>query len=199
MRSLFLLLTAAALTAGGQPPPDKKDKDPQSKFEPRSGPGAGQKYLERYVGEWAVEKSFFPRNGGDPSVSRGSCKQEMIHGGRFLKSEFTFDGPNGPTTGTGVIGFEPESGRFTSSWIDSRQTRMSFRQSKDKFGGEEIVLFGQELGTDQQARRSKTVTRLEAGGAKVVHRQFSIAADGTERLVMQLQLTRKPAAPAKSP
>lgn len=46
----------------------------------------------------------------------------MVRGGRFLQSDFTFFAPpdgNGPT-GQGLIGFEPESGLFTSVWTDSR-------------------------------------------------------------------------------
>lgn len=189
-------LALAVLVGAQQPDAAKKDepkrdkKDPQSSFEPRSGPGAGQKFLEKFVGEWAVEKKFFPRDGGAPTVSTGTCKQEMVHGGRFLKSEFTFEGTAGKSTGTGVIGFEPETGLFTSSWIDSRQTRMSFRKSKEKFAGDKIELFGADLG-GEPARKSKTVTTLEADGKKIVHKQFAVAADGTERQVMELALTKK--------
>ena len=43
----------------------------------------------------------------------------------------------------------------------------------------------------KDGRRSKTVTHLEDNGNKVIHRQFSVAADGTERIVMQLEMTRK--------
>jgi len=39
------------------------------------------------------------------------------------------------------------------------------------------------------------VTRLEDGGKKIVHRQYSPTPDGKERLVMELILT--PAPPAK--
>ncbi|QEL14492.1 DUF1579 family protein [Limnoglobus roseus] len=186
---------ALAILAGAQqPPPGKKDdakKDPQQAFEPRSGPGAGQKFLEKFVGDWAVEKKFFPRDGGQPSVSKGTCKQEMIHAGRFLRSEFTFEGTAGKSTGTGVIGFEPDTALFTSSWIDSRQTRMSFRKSKEKFTGEKIELFGSGLGAEPEMRKSKTITTLEDDGKKIVHKQFSIAADGTERQVMELAMTKK--------
>src|SRR5205085_10737908 len=119
----------------------------------------------------------------------------MIHDGRFLRSEFTFDGPAGKTTGTGVIGFEAASGLFTSVWTDSRSTRMSLRRSKDKFDGEQIVLFSQSLdGGGAGERRSRTVTRLEDKGDKIVHRQYAAGADGTERLVMELVMTRKAAA-----
>ena len=120
----------------------------------------------------------------------------MLHGGRFLQSEFTFDGPGGPTTGTGLIGFEPASGQFTSVWVDSRATRMSVRRSTDKFDGKEIVLHGKPLDDAKQARPSRTVTRLEEDGRKIVHRQYTAGADGKDRLVMELVLTRK-AAPVK--
>ena len=176
-----LLLVAAAQ------PPDKKD--PQSAFEPKSKPGAGQKFLEKFVGEWDVAKTFHPK-AGEPFKQKGACKQTMTHGGRFLRSEFTFTTADGTSTGTGLIGFEPETGKFTSVWIDSRQTRMSFRQSEDKFDGGQIVLFGKELG-GKEARRSKTVTKLEDDGRRIVHRQYAVNPDGTERLVMELVLTRK--------
>ncbi len=178
--------------AGQQPP----KKDPQSSYEPRSGPGAGQKFLARFAGDWDVVKTFHPRK-GEPAKSKGECRQEMVQGGRFLKSEFTFDGPVGKTTGTGLIGFEPDSGLFTSVWIDSRQTRMSIRRSKDKFDGKEIVLYGRSLdGDGKDPRQSRTVTRLEEDGRKLIHRQYTAGPDGQERLVMELEMTRKPAPPA---
>lgn len=195
------LLILALMVATGQttqppkkvdPPADPK-KDPQQAIEPRSGPGAGQKFLEKFVGDWDVQKKFFPRGGGEPNVTKGSCKQELIHDGRFLRSEFVFEGTAGKTTGTGVIGFEPDSGLFTSTWIDSRQTRMSFRKSKEKFTGETIELFGQALGGEAETRKSKTVTTLEDKGSKIVHKQFSIPTDGPERQVMELVMTKKAA------
>jgi hypothetical protein len=198
---LFFVPFVVGLLAGGQPPANPKDtkdprekKDPQSAIEPRSAPGAGQKFLEKFVGNWDVVKTFHPRS-GDPAVQKGECKQTMMHDGRFLKSEFVFQGDKAKTTGEGIIGFEAGTGAFTSVWTDSRATRMSFRQSKDKFNGEEIVLESQALGDAKEGRHSRTVTRLEDNGNKIVHRQFGTGADGNERLVMELVMTRKPEAP----
>jgi hypothetical protein len=179
------LLAVAVLAGGGQPPADKKD--PQSAVEPRSGPGAGQKLLEKFVGDWEVVKTFHPR-AGDSVTTKGTCRQTMTHGGRFLQSEFAFDGPGGKTTGTGTIGFEPDTGLFTSVWVDSRSTRMSLRRSKDKFDGAEIVLYSRSL-DDKEGRQSRTVTRLGDEGKRIVHRQYSPTPDGEERLVMELVLT----------
>ncbi len=187
--ALILTSTIAVPIIADDPPKDRKD--PQSAIEPRSAPGAGQKLLQKFVGDWDVTKAFHPRTGG-PVKQRGECKQSMVHGGRFLKSEFTFFSGNSFTTGTGIIGFEPATELFTSVWIDSRSTRMSLRQSKDKFNGNEIVLYGQGLGAGAKAvRQSRTLTRLEDNGNRIVHRQYGINADGTERLVMELVMTRK--------
>lgn len=191
---VFGLLLASP--AGAQEPA-KSQKDPQSAIEPRSAPGVGQKFLEKFAGDWDVAKTFYPRS-GEPVRQRGECKQTMTHGGRFLKSEFVFTSGDAKTTGTGIIGFEPATGLFTSVWVDSRSTRMSLRQSKEKFNGEEIVLVGQGLGEGAKTvRQSRTVTRLEDNGNRIVHRQYGVNADGKERLVMELVLTRKSAAPAR--
>jgi hypothetical protein len=166
-------------------------KDPQATYEPRSSPGAGQKFLEKFVGDWDVQKTFYPRS-GDPFRVKGECRQTMIHEGRFLKSEFVFDANGSKTTGLGLIGFEVQSGTFTSVWTDSRSTRMSLRQSQGRFDGKEIVLLGRSLQEDGKGPpRSRTVTRLEEDGRKIIHRQYNRGPDGKERLIMELLMTRK--------
>jgi hypothetical protein len=184
-RSFVLLAVASALFLTSAGPA----QDPQSKVEPRSAPGAGQKYLERFVGDWDVAKAVFPRT-GEPSRTKGTCRQSMIQGGRFLRSEFTFGEGDPKTTGLGLIGFEPESGAFTSVWIDSRQTRMSMRKSREAFDGSRIVLYSESLGDAKESRRSKTVSRVEEGDRRLVHRQYNLGPGGEERLFMELVLTR---------
>lgn len=188
-RVLVVLFCFASL---GAPACAQERKDPQSTVEPRSKPGVGQQFLARMVGDWDVTKTFYPRNGGDPAVTKGQCHQHMIHGGRFLESDFTFGQGDGRTTGTGIIGFEPDKGVFTSVWADSRATGISLRQSKDKFNGEEISLQSQALpAAGPNPRQSRTVTRIEDGGSKIVHRQYNAAPDGKDRLIMELVMIRK--------
>jgi hypothetical protein len=174
-----------------QPPKGDKKRDPQNTIEPRSGPGVGQEFLKKFEGEWNVEKLFF-RQGGEGVKSMGTCTQKMIHGGRFLQSDFKFGTGDNVTTGTGIIGFDSASGKFTSTWFDSRSTRFSHRQSKEKFDGKQITLVGAGLSTEERPpRQSRTVTTLEDDGKKIVHRQFGVNPDGSERLVMQLVMTKK--------
>src|SRR5262245_49795880 len=80
--SLFVTLLLAGLffvsVARGQ-----AKSDPQSSVEPRSRPGAGQKFLEQFSGDWDVVKTFYSRS-GEASRTTGTCRQRMIHDGRFL-------------------------------------------------------------------------------------------------------------------
>jgi Protein of unknown function (DUF1579) len=181
----------------------KPSKDAQSSYEPRSAPGAGQKYLEAFVGEWDVVKTFSPRSGGAPTRTPGTCRQTMIHDGRFLQSEFIFEQAGRKTSGLGLTGFDPQTGRFTTVWTDSRQTRMSFRQSRESFDGKQIILFSRSLddgatpkGQGQGPPPSRTVSRIEDNGRKIVHRQFNAGPDGKDRLIMELVMTRRPTSPS---
>jgi hypothetical protein len=188
---LAVFVALSLLTGAGQPPQGQKDA--QSTYEPRSDPGAGQKFLQQFVGDWEVAKTFYPR-AGNPARSQGECKQTMIHGGRFLQSEFVFGRGGEKTTGLGLIGYDSDTGKFTSVWTDSRATRMSLRHSQDKFNGREIVLSSAALDAGgREARRSRTVTRVEDHGRTIVHRQYALGPDGQERLMMELLMTRKPA------
>lgn len=190
MRSIVTLALAAGLL-GVVDEPRKRDTPAQNPSEPSSEPGKGQKLLERFVGEWTVVKTFYPRS-GEPIRAEGRCRQTMIHDGRFLRSDFIFVEGDKPTTGMGLLGFEPEAGTFTSVWTDSRQTRMSLRRSRDPFDGERIVLYSRSLdGDGKNTRTTKTVSHLEDQDRKLVHRQFAVGPNGEERLMMELVMTRK--------
>jgi hypothetical protein len=179
---------AAALAAPPSPPPPRHDA--QERYEPRSAPGAGQALLAKFAGDWDVVKTFYPMN-GEPVRTLGECRQRMIHDGHFLESSFTFfEKDGGKTTGTGISGWDPKAGQFTTAWFDSRQTTMSMRQSQGTFDGQEIVLYGAALG-GTLSRRSITRTHLEEEGRVLVHRHYLVQEDGKERLMMELRLTRK--------
>jgi hypothetical protein len=181
------VVVSAGLDSRAQEP---QRRDAQSSAEPRSSPGVGQAFLEKMAGEWEVSKVIHPP-GAAPVRTSGHCRQTMIQGGRFLQSEFVFGTGQRTTTGLGIIGFEPESARFTSFWVDSRQTRMSARQSREPFDGRKIVLYSLPLDPQStETRRSKTITQLEDGGRRLVHRQFSLGSSSDDRLFMELILTR---------
>lgn len=196
MRALLGFSTIALMIAGAlvarQATPPAPNKNVQERFEPPSGPGAGQAYLKTYEGEWTVVRNFYPPSGGPPSTATGECTQKMVQDGRFLESDFTFHQDGRTSTGTGISGFDPQTGLFTTFWYDSRSTRFSIRQSKEPFDGKQIVLYSVSLGGSHgQEHISRTLSHLEDNGRKLIHQQFNADATGKEKLLMELILTRK--------
>jgi hypothetical protein len=121
----------------------------------------------------------------------------MIHDGRFLQSDFTFEQGGTRTTGLGLIGYDTAAGWFTSVWTDSRSTRMSLRSSREPFNGSEIVLYSAVLGENAPLPRSSTVSRLEDGDRRLVHRQYTTTPDGKDLFIMELIMTRRNGGAAK--
>ena len=191
---LAVSLTGAASAAAQESvTPAAPKKDAQTRYEPPSGPGAGQAFLKTFEGDWTVERIFYPPSGGPPAKATGECTQKMVQDGRFLESDFTFHQTDGKTTtGTGISGFDPQSGLFTTFWYDSRSTRFSIRQSKEPFDGKQIVLYSVSLGASHGSEHtSRTVSYLEDGGRRLVHRQYNADAGGNEKVLMELIMTRK--------
>ncbi len=168
---LSILTLVSGFASGQQTPPPSSTPPPpgsrdfQARYEPPSGPGVGQAYLKTYEGEWTVQRNFYPPNGGPVNRATGECTQKMIQDGRFLQSDFTFHQDGKSSTGTGISGFDPKTGLFTTFWFDSRSTRVSIRQSRDPFDGKQIVLYSVSLGGSHgQEHVSRTVSHLEDGG-----------------------------------
>jgi hypothetical protein len=177
-----LLISTAAVAVAQQS---------HNQYEPPNAPGAGQKLLAQFVGDWDVVKSFFPGN-RDPKVTKGTCKQYMIQDGKFLQSDFIFFESDGAkSTGTGISGFDSKTNRFTTVWYDSRQTAMSIRQSDGTFDGQNIVLWATPLDPDRPGRKTVARAHLEDDGRVLLHRHFAIDDKGAERMVIELRMTRK--------
>jgi hypothetical protein len=166
-----------------------------NQYEPPNAPGAGQRLLAQFAGDWDVVKTFFPLNGqtnGKPIVTMGTCKQYMIEDGKFLQSDFTFFSADGTkSTGTGISGFDSKTNRFTTVWYDSRQTTMSIRQSDGTFDGKNIVLWATPLDTEHPGRKTVARAHLEEDGRVLLHRHFVVDDKGEERMMIELRMTRK--------
>ena len=160
-------------------------------YEPSNVPGAGQKLLAQFAGDWDMVRTFYPRT-GQPTVTKGTCKQYMVHEGKFLESDFTFFNPDGTkSTGTGISGFDSKTNRFTTVWFDSQRTTMSIRQSDGSFDGKNIVLWSTSLDPDTPGRKTVARAHLEENGHVLVYGHFLIGDDGNERKIFEMRLTRK--------
>jgi hypothetical protein len=187
-KGILALMLMAAVTIA---PHTTLAQQTHEQYEPSNTPGAGQKLLAQFVGNWDVVKTFFPRNGA-PKISKGECRQFMVQDGKFLESDFTFFNPDGSkSTGTGISGFDSKTNRFTTVWFDSRQTTMSIRQSDGTFDGKNIVLWATALDPDDPGRKTVARAHLEEDGHVLLHRHYLIDDKGQEHMMIELRMTRK--------
>jgi hypothetical protein len=179
------------LSAGLAPAgvPADLSSPPKRREAPRAADG--RKFLQQFVGEWDVAQALYPVPGAEPIRQKGTCRQQMIHRGLFLQSDFTFQSGSTTTTGQGLIGFDAATGTFTSAWADSRSARLCVGQSKDRFDGKQIVIHGRCLSGGKETGTLRTVTHLEEEGRRIVHRLYGAGEGGKERLRLELVLTRK--------
>lgn len=162
-----------------------------NQYEPSNAPGAGQKLLAQFVGNWSVVNTFYPAQ-GKPRVTNGTCKQYMVKDGKFLESDFTFSNADGSkTSGTGISGFDSKTNRFTTVWFDSRRTEMSIRQSDGKFDGKNIALWATPLDNDNPGRKTVARAHLEKNGHVLVYAHYLVGPDGKERMMFQMLMTRQ--------
>ncbi len=160
-------------------------------YEPPAAAGAGQKLLAQFSGDWEMVKIFYPTT-GKPVETKGTCKQYMIQGGKFLQSDFTFFDPDGSkSTGTGISGFDAKTNRFTTVWYDSQKTSMSIRQSDGTFDGTNVVLWATSLDPDRPGHKTVARAHLEENGHVLVHRHYTVDEKGGERLVLEWRMTKK--------
>ncbi len=64
---------------------------------------------------------------GDPMVSTGTMKNQLVLGGRFLRHHYDGDPSDGPFPefkGEGYFGYNTIDGRWEGMWIDNASTMM---------------------------------------------------------------------------
>ncbi|MDF1837786.1 MAG: DUF1579 family protein [Planctomycetota bacterium] len=81
-------------------------------------PTAEHTALQSSIGDWAGTVTWVMPDGSE-QASSGS-ETVVAHGPFWTKSEFRMDmGPAGTYMGHGCHGYDPNSGKYVSTWIDS--------------------------------------------------------------------------------
>jgi len=85
-------------------------------------PGAQHRLLERMSGRWDTVTKSWSSPDKPPDVSFGVCEQKMILGGRFLQQDCSGDMMGSPFIGLGFTGYDNNTKKFVSTWMDSLGT-----------------------------------------------------------------------------
>jgi len=93
-------------------------------------PGPMHEMMAKNVGDWKTIDKFWMSPDGEPMVTEGTSKTEMILGGRYQKSTHTSSMMGMPTEGINIMGYDNATQEFTSVWIDNVGTGTSIAKGK---------------------------------------------------------------------
>jgi len=85
-------------------------------------PGPEHKQLEALVGTWDKEVRVWPSPGANPMTFKGTSKNQMVLGGRFLRSEGVSGEGSVMIETLNIIGFDRRYKQFTSVGYDTLGT-----------------------------------------------------------------------------
>ena len=136
----LLAFAAVAVLAPASALAAEKAKDPKSAVAPDpaaqaamaemlkyANPGPMHELLKSFAGTWKTSNKTW-MGPGDPVLSEGTCKREMIIGNRFLQSTYKGVMMDQPFEGVELLGFDQRKNEFVSVWIDNMGT--GFMMSK---------------------------------------------------------------------
>lgn len=93
-------------------------------------PAAMHEMLAKTVGEWTYVSKWWNDPSAQPTVSEGKAVNEMILGGRYLKSTSYSDVMGMPMEGINILAYDKAVNEFFSFWIDNMGTGMTMARGK---------------------------------------------------------------------
>ena len=105
-------------------------------------PGPMHEMMAKTAGDWKTTIKYWMDSSGDPMVSEGTSKSEMILGGRYLKETSNSTVMGMPMEGISIIGYDNSTKEFTSVWIDNMGTGTTVAKGTYDEETKTITLYG---------------------------------------------------------
>ncbi len=178
--ALLVLLAPAASSAQESSPPqlapafDLSSIDQQkmmAAFQSSMTPGEHHELLARLAGTWKVTNTMWPQGPTGPAMeSGGEASNEMILGGRFLRSGATGTMMGMPTESIILIAFDNFAGRYQMTSLSNLGTAMHQASGYASQDGRAIVFYGEmdEPMLEVHGRTVKYVLRSETADRYVL-------------------------------
>lgn len=153
-------------------------------------PGAPHKMMAGLAGSWTTRTRASMGPGKPPMESAGTCEQEMILGGHYLRQEYTGDMMGDKFTGINLIGYDNHTRKYVSTWIDSMSTGIYYFEGTASADGKTIT---QECSYDDPVRGPlvwRSVTRIVDDNT-MEYEMYITPKGGKEVKEMEMTVTRK--------
>jgi len=153
-------------------------------------PGAVHQMMAKSAGDWTGKATFWMQPGAPPTTADVAAKQEMILGGRYLKSVNTGNMMGMPFEGVGITAYDNAKKVFIESWIDNMGTCIMTLEGKWDDQTKSITFTGKTVDpTTGKDMPVKQVVKFVDDNNQVI--QMFQQANGKEFKSMEIISTRK--------
>jgi hypothetical protein len=192
--SLSILLLAGAATAGqgqekemAQGSQETDQQEMMQAYMKAAQPGPEHERLAHGAGNWECTIRAWMDPSGEPMVSEGSEKAEMILGGRFLQSDFQGSTMGMPFKGTGLVGYDNVKKKYEGIWCDTMGTGIMYYEGEYDPQQDAVVCYGTYMdAVTGQEQKAKLVTRM-MGDDKHVFEMWG-PAPGSNQMVKMMEI-----------
>ena len=150
-------------------------------WEKLATPGEPHMLLASRVGSWSTKSRHWMEPEKPPMEFTGSCERKMILDGRFLQEEFSGEMMGKPFSGIGVIGYDNQSKKYVSSWMDSMSTGIYFFEGTASEDGRSISLESRFNDPIKGPGMWHLVTRIVDENTEVAEMRMAYESGGEEK------------------
>ena len=152
-------------------------------------PGGPHKLLSKLEGSWTTKTTGWLE--GKPAMeSTGTCKQKLVLDGHYLQQDYTGDMMGAPFSGINLLGYNNNTKKYESVWLDSMSTAIYYFVGKGSRDGGTIT---QECSYVDPVRGPavwRSVTRIKDDDT-LKFEMFITPKDGKKEKMMEMTVARK--------
>ena len=189
-KKLFLFLSAVLFMSTAVMAQDAGQDEQMKVWMDYMTPGEVHQAMAAFAGDWKTENKMWMAPGAEPMVTEGSCKMEMLLGGRYLKSTHIGNYMGMPFEGFSIEGFDKATNIFNYVWFDNFGTGMMVMKGTYDDASKTVTYKGMMV--DPMQKKEVPVKEVVTVGDpnKVVMEMFS-EVEGKEFKNMEVVYTRK--------
>ncbi len=153
-------------------------------------PSEAHQMMAKFEGDWKTNIKMWMDPNADPQVFEGTTHNEMILGGRYIKSVNKSIMMGMPFEGVMIEGFDNDKKEYTSIWIDNFGTGTMI--SKGKYDDEtgKVIMYGTSYDPVKKEDVKFKQTFEHQGDNKMVMEMFMVDENGQETKSMEINYSK---------
>ena len=189
-KKLFLFLATVLFISSAALIAQEAGQDEQMKiWMDYMTPGEVHQAMASFAGDWKTENKMWMAPDTEPMITEGTCKMEMLLGGRYLKSTHNGNYMGMPFEGFSIEGFDKATNTFNYVWVDNFGTGMMVMKGTYDDATKSVTYKGTMV--DPVQKKEVPVKEIVTVGDsnKIVMQMFS-EVDGKEFKNMEITFIR---------